>query len=177
MSRAFSQFTTTRAEHAFEPHHYSDSFLLNMKWIFAVILFISLKPPFNRARDGSSLAHLWEVLQVLCVSLCVSLRVSYLKGRKGRTVVQSSCPDSSKGMPKFYLTSELTKVTAQIGTKRPAKRSLYDVTRKHDDFIKWDHQNANFQVYDITFWTKTHFSCNLILDGWKMLQYKLSKVC
>ena len=25
-------YSTTRAEQAFEPHHYSDSFLLNMKW-------------------------------------------------------------------------------------------------------------------------------------------------
>ena len=95
---------TTRAEQAFEPHHYSDSFLLNMKWFCG-------QPAVSRSQLNREPATplLISIDKKFASPLCpVSLRrrrrkqdlergLSYLKG------VQRA----SKGMPKFYLTSEL----------------------------------------------------------------------
>ena len=98
-------YSTTRAEQAFEPHHYSDSFLLNMKWFCG-------QPEVSRSqlnREQPATPLLISIDKKFASPLCpVSLRrrrrkqdlergLSYLKG------VQRA----SKGMPKFYLTSEL----------------------------------------------------------------------
>ena len=97
-------YSTTRAEQASEPHHYLDSFLLNMKWFCG-------QPAVSRSQLNREPATplLISIDKKFASPLCpVSLRrrrrkqdlergLSYLKG------VQRA----SKGMPKFYLTSEL----------------------------------------------------------------------